>query len=429
LNSYNLIFKMERKMKEITHTHIFVLLVAMFWPMMISEGAKEKSIGKIELTYIPPFGTNDDLRGKVLGVDPNGYSVAVYIYVSGWWTKPYMNQPLTPIAGDGTWTCDITTGGIDQYATQIIAFLVPNGYQPPLEQGGQCLPFDVYQNSYAKAIRYEKISFAGYNWWVKRHYERVGPGPNYFSSSQENVWVDPNGYLHLKIIQKDGKWYCSEAIADGSFGYGTYIFTIQGRIDLLDENIVLGLFTWEDCVPQYHYREIDIELSRWGNPKNDNAQFVVQPWDTPGNMIRFNVDLAAGPNETTQIFTWCHNSIRFRSYLGNFCIVPPTENIVSSWSYTGNDLPPHGGENPRINFWLINGNAPNNGQDAEIVIKSFKYLPDTAAAIDLFDFALFAAYWLETDCDVCGGADLTGDGNVSLNDLNRLVGKWLVDVE
>jgi hypothetical protein len=420
---------MERRMKEITLANIFVLLTALFGSMMISEGSKENGIGKVGLTYIPSFGTNEDLRGKVFGVDPNGYSVAVYIYVSGWWTKPYLNQPLTPIAGDGTWTCDITTGGTDQYATQIIAFLVPNGYQPPLSQGEQCLLSELYQHPYVEAIRYEKISFAGYNWWVKRHYERVGPGPNYFSDHQENVWVDTNGYLHLRIIQKDGKWYCSEVIADSSFGYGTYIFTIQGRVDSLDENIVLGLFTWEDCVPQYHYREIDIEFSRWGNPANNNAQFVVQPWDTPGNMFRFNVDLAAHPNVTTHIFTWSQDNINFRSYYGDFCIVPPTENIVSSWSYTGNNVPPEGGENPRINFWLVNGNAPNNGQDAEIVIKSFKYAPDTADAIDLFDFALFAAHWLETNCDVCGGAELTGDRDVDFSDLNMLVMKWLVDVE
>jgi len=37
----------------------------------------------LELVYIPPYGSFEDLRGWVRGVDPIGHRVAVYIYVSG----------------------------------------------------------------------------------------------------------------------------------------------------------------------------------------------------------------------------------------------------------------------------------------------------------------------------------------------------------
>jgi beta-lactamase superfamily II metal-dependent hydrolase len=391
--------------------------------------ASDPCVEAIEFSYVPPFGSNDNLQGQVSGVDPNGYNVWVYIDVPpyGWWTKPTTAQPQTPIENDGTWVCDITTGGSDQCATKIIAFLVPDGNELSTISGNQCLPSEWYEYPYTEEIRYEKIRFAGYDWWVKRHCDRVGPGPNYFSDSNDNVWVDPNGHLHLKIVKRNDKWYCGEVIADANLGYGTYIFTIKGRVDLLDENIVLGLFTWEDCVPEHNYREIDIEFARWGNPDDPNrAQYVVQPWNTPGNMVRFPVDLAGHPNEiTTNIFTWNQDNIPFRSYYGDFSLVPRTEDMIACWSYAGEDIPPSGGENPRINFWLMNGYAPANGQDAEIVIKDFQYLPDVTAEIDFIDVAFFALRWLETNCDTCSGANLDGDGVVDFNDLKGLVNNWL----
>lgn len=92
---------------------------------------------EIKFTYVPPYGSFNNLNGRVFHVWPEDYRVAVYIYVyGGWWTKPYWNRPLTTIDCDGKWTCDITTGGIDQKATQIIAYLVPADYQPPLAYGG-----------------------------------------------------------------------------------------------------------------------------------------------------------------------------------------------------------------------------------------------------------------------------------------------------
>ena len=61
--------------------------------------------------------------------------VAVYIYVRGWRTKPTWDYPLTPIQNDGSWVCDITTGGNDQEATSIAAYGVPYGCTPLLRKG------------------------------------------------------------------------------------------------------------------------------------------------------------------------------------------------------------------------------------------------------------------------------------------------------
>lgn len=50
---------------------------------------------------------------------------------------------------------------------------------------------------------------------------------------------------------------------------------------------------------------------------------------------------------------------------------------------------------------------------------------DADGDVDMADFALFCLRWLDTDCGDCDGADLTGDGNVGLEDLQGFVGHWL----
>lgn len=94
----------------------------------------------IELTRIPVYGSSDDLEGRALHVEPANYRVAVYIFVGGWWTKPTFAAPLTTIQIDGSWITDITTGGVDQNATRIAAFLLSAGYDPPLMSGSNSLP-------------------------------------------------------------------------------------------------------------------------------------------------------------------------------------------------------------------------------------------------------------------------------------------------
>jgi hypothetical protein len=104
----------------------------------------------IEFTSVPPIGSFENLRGQVWHVAPGDNGVAVYIRVSGgWWTKPYFISPVTEINCDGTWTCDITTGGTDQLATDIAAFLIPLTYSPPLSASSASLPAELYTNSLA----------------------------------------------------------------------------------------------------------------------------------------------------------------------------------------------------------------------------------------------------------------------------------------
>jgi len=56
------------------------------------------------------------------------------------------------------------------------------------------------------------IHFSGRDWTVKSSEEPVGPGPSFFSDSNESVWVDGNGFLHLKIRYINGHWNSAEVV-------------------------------------------------------------------------------------------------------------------------------------------------------------------------------------------------------------------------
>jgi len=207
------------------------------------------------------------------------------------------------------------------------------------------------------------VAFSGYSWAAKASTEPVGPGPNVFSDSPENVWVDSGGQLHLRITHRDGRWRAAEVVLGRSLGYGTYRFTLASPVGRLDPNVVLGLFTWSDD-PAYNHREIDVEVARWGNaPTARNAQYVVQPYDHPGNLVTF-VQPDTAP--TSHEFTWAPNGVSFRSATAG-------GSTIAAWKYGGPDVPRAGDERTRINLWLDRGTPPTNGAEVEVVLSGFSF--------------------------------------------------------
>ncbi len=224
------------------------------------------------------------------------------------------------------------------------------------------------------------ISFAGYNWLVKNSNTPVGPGPNFFSDSTENVRVDAEGKLHMGITQRNGNWHCAEVILMGSLGYGRYVFQLATPVGLIDAQATLGLFTWDSGAPANFFREIDIEIGRWGIPFDPtNAQFVVQPYATSGNLLRYTTPDSL--EFSTHSFEWTPDSIKFLSVKGNKS-APPYDSLISSYNYTGSDIQPPGNENTRINLWLFRGFPPQNGQQFEVIISNFEYFPPQPVGID-----------------------------------------------
>jgi len=121
------------------------------WGAALIDGAGTPAIS---FTHVPAYGSFDDLRGRVQHVAPREYYVTVYIRVDSlWWgPKPTTQAPRTPIdCTGGTWQADYTTGGTDQKATRIKAFLLPASYDPPGVLGASSLPLALDQNALASA--------------------------------------------------------------------------------------------------------------------------------------------------------------------------------------------------------------------------------------------------------------------------------------
>jgi hypothetical protein len=200
------------------------------------------------------------------------------------------------------------------------------------------------------------IQFSSYTWVVKEG--KSGPGPNTFLAS--NVNVDPTTGALLLRISKDpvtGIWGCSEVFLDHSLGYGTYNFTVTSPVTGFDKSVVLGLFTYEN-----DSREIDIEFSAWGDQfKGMNADYAVQP----ATVHRF----AQQPSGVTfASYTWGQGFVNFTCHGDS-----SNATAANSWSHTGKDVPPPGGERVHLNLWLDHGTPPSQG--ALVAISNFTFTP------------------------------------------------------
>lgn len=223
-----------------------------------------------------------------------------------------------------------------------------------------------------------RLCFSGYTWLIKASGMRVGPGGNYFADKNDNVWVDDGGRLHLKITQDQDNWRCAEVISTNSFGFGIYRFHVSTPLSELDDKITLGLFTWSD-VAAYTHREIDIECGKWGNAADtNNAQFVVQPYQPRGRLVRYPV-----PDDLSNVvysFLWQSNNVSFK------CASEETNTssgkVIFEWRFDGNRIPHPGDENVRMNLWLSAGRSPRNTNHTEIVISKFEFIPLKSSSTD-----------------------------------------------
>ena len=380
----------------------------------------------------PECSSTDKLTGVVSQVDNyEDYAIITYIFVDGygWVTKPTFAAPKTSIQSDGTFEVNINTGGLDNLSQIVYIGVCRQDADIPTVAGGN-LPGDIPALTSLKQSRdisscHRTIEWSGHTWWVKTSRGgTLGPGSNVFSDSPQSVFVDTDNNLHLKIINTDGVWQCSEIVSLETFGYGLYEFELeQGPV--LDKNVVFGFFTWENDVLGEYNREIDIELSQWGIDNAVNGQYVVQPWQDEANIFKFDFPI----NEEVSIhrFYWQSDLIKFQSI---FCSNDSENfgNIMSEWLYTGENIPTTSRENLRLNFWIIDEEAaPSNDQEQEIIIKSFRYRHsddltgdiDTDGDIDGQDlFVLCSAYGLdETHPDFTSDADLYPDGRIDERDL------------
>lgn len=222
------------------------------------------------------------------------------------------------------------------------------------------------------------IKFSGHD-WIVRPSGGGGPGPNHWDAA--NAWVDQNGWLHLRLSQRDGLWYCPEVYTTERLGFGRYQFTLAGPIDKLAPTVVFGLFNYPTPdVGRDGQDEIDIEFSQWGYPENKKTcGYTIWPARRGIHNASRSLPIDLGGNPiSTHRFTWSPEGIDFASFRGTVPD-PGQPEPIAAWSYHApapatdhvaqKSMPLH------INLWLVGGKPPADGKPVEIVVRSFQFTP------------------------------------------------------
>src|SRR6185295_5877111 len=152
--------------------------------------------------------------------------------------------------------------------------------------------------------------------------------------STNNVVIDADGYLHLKITNNAGTWTAAEVFTTDRLGFGTYQWQVDGPIDRFDKQIVLGLFPYGPAagIGSSGTNEIDIEYSFWGNANGVNGDWTNYPASgtTIGEMsYKFSLN---GGTLSTSRFIWSKTSIQ-DFLMSGIEPVGSTANLIKSWTY------------------------------------------------------------------------------------------------
>ena len=376
---------------------IFFLMFATLFLPGFGDFAAEVSVADCpaDITLGVTQGSPDVVSGTVTGVKPDDVWVVVFVRTNHWYVQPYADKrAYLTVNADGTYETWVNNW------SQISAFVIRKGYNALSgQQIYRPFPLSVDCVDVLAMAAYPTLQFSGYKWAIKAG-DSLGPGPNYFSSSNDNVWVDDQDRLHLKISQRDGKWFCAEVVLMQSLGYGTYTFQLSSRVDLLNKNVVGSPFIYRDDT-----YELDVEFSRWGIEGGANAQFVVQPYYNPGNREQFSLSLSN--DASTHIIKWKADAVSFKSAQGHY-LNPPAGQIIHQWEYTGEDLPSESDELVHVNLWLFNGQAPSYGKEAEMVIQGFTFYVDECTPPPSGDWIVIES------CNLLESASVSG--NVYIED-------------
>ena len=196
------------------------------------------------------------------------------------------------------------------------ALLVEPSYSPPQSTevlpatGGTIAAVAIVKGQTADpSSPLKMIHFSGYDWLARDLLSYRGGSMNSFDPAK--AWTDENGALHLRVTKNQDGWSCAEVQLTHSLGYGTYVFVVRD-ISHLESPVVLSLFTWDGMGTDLNRQELDIEMSQWGVPNGENAQYVVQPYYLPTNVVRFN----APAGVLTHAFRWEPRQVTFTTYAG-----------------------------------------------------------------------------------------------------------------
>jgi hypothetical protein len=320
----------------------------------------------IIFTKLPPYeeGTAyklNAIEGRATFSQP-GERIVLYAKSGVWWIQPATLQPFTNIQPDGTWKNETHPGAA--YA----ALLVKDGYRPRWKtdqlpgKGGDVLAVTVADGPEGTSRVGKTLLFAGYEWKIRE--TASNPGGTHNDYDPANSWTDKSGFLHLRIVGAPGHWTSSEVNLRRSLGYGSYRFVVSD-VSHLEPAAAFTMLTWADSARP---KEMDIEISQWGETATRNGQFVIQPYYVPANTFRFQA-----PGKTvTFMLRWAPDRAAFRAYRGavsRWETTPVGEHVFTS------GVPAPGDESVHLSLYVFGNNSNPLRHGTEVIVEDFEYLP------------------------------------------------------
>jgi hypothetical protein len=347
-----------------------LLIVLAYGLISCHQAAKKSADPKIVFTQVPERDPGnqtkqDVMEGTISGATP-GQRLVLYSKTGGrWWVQPLLSSPLTPIGSDGVWRNETHLG------TDYAVLLVDPGYRPAavldeLPATGRGVAATAVTAGQEKSSSYF-VDFSGFNWRVRRQPSNRGGTLNPYDP--KNVYVDEAGVLHLRILNRDGKWTASEINLTQSLGYGTYSFIVED-VSKLDPSAVLAIFTWDYSTGHENNREFDITITQWGDPHDKNAEFVLQPTLAATNSSRFT----APEGKLKLTIVWEAGRLTMAASR----VLASGENPVVYRRVFTSDVPAPGLESIRMSLFPYkkpNEKAFSLQGPAEVAIDRFEYLP------------------------------------------------------
>jgi len=210
------------------------------------------------------------------------------------------------------------------------------------------------------------LHFSGYDWQVRTIAGDRGGLNNPYDG--DNAWTDTGGALHLRIKKRAGRWSCAEVEITRSLGYGTYIVVVRD-ISRLEPAVVMSMNTFDDWGGDQHYRELDVEMSRWGDAASkNNAQYAIQPFYVPDNVAPFT----APSGTLTHSMHWESGRASFKTVRGSS--MQAGSAVVSEHVFTSG-VPSPGQETLQLLFYVVPSDKNPLQNDSEVVVEKFEYLP------------------------------------------------------
>jgi hypothetical protein len=126
------------------------------------------------------------------------------------------------------------------------------------------------------------------------------------------------------------------------------------------------MYTWDDA--DQNHRELSVSISNWGNPRNKNAQYVLQYEDVADNVFRFS----APSGRLTHAFRWEPSNASFTTVRG--ADFGSGGQVVARRQFTAG-VPTPATATVRIALLRVEESQNPPAGNVEVVLEKFVYLP------------------------------------------------------